>query len=339
MKKLFVLLLAVMMLMSTSVMASPNRVVLTALTEDQTTDNQFTYGSKTVTANFASTENKDVYIAVYNNDSGSPQLQSFEVAKNTSPVNGVVSTTLDLEGVTRSTNNIVKAFCWSPDGNMAPHSASLVLSYLPCTVSFRSARGVAPETVGVAPNGSITLPTMENVGANALTGWALNGTTYEPGTSYTVTDDVTFEAVWEESPIEEFWADHMGTDKLGDGTTFVATENTIAGYSGANFQAHCRIATGSITIKVSIPEGDSGNYDLYLYNKSNVGTTKGTVTMDGVKIGEIATEFAASTTATMPEIKGPLRLQLTEGENQIVITSSNSKQYDFYGVKLVYAGE
>ncbi len=227
-----------------------------------------------------------------------------------------------------------------PDNDVTLYAVGTpVVTY---TVSFTNKYGTAPTGYTREENTyTDELPDMDDVDFHTFKGWKLNTATYQVGDKCQVTGNITLEAVWEWSPLEKFWIDHIGdmTTKIGDGVVFTATENDVYTYNSQKFIERCRIKTGSVTIKVNLLEGESGIYDLYLYNKSNSSTRKGVVTIGGEKIGEVATVFESSTLEGRPVMNGPVSVQLAEGENQIVITSSDGKQYDFYGFKLVYAGE
>ena len=64
------------------------------------------------------------------------------------------------------------------------------------TVTFDTAGGSAISNITVPQGESIELPDCTRIGY-ILTGWTVDGTTYQPGESYTPTGDVTITASWE----------------------------------------------------------------------------------------------------------------------------------------------
>ena len=234
---------------------------------------------------------------------------------------GTVGIVMDGTGEFRedTTYTIPENFFFSDNAHYAVSGNELVDAAY--TVSFAAGGGNGSmNPIGVVENASYTLPVCRFTAPEGKTfaGWEYNGTTYPAGTSYTVTESVTFTAQWAVAYTVSF--DPGEGSGTMDNVTVTAGEYTLpactftapsgkgfAGweYNGATYAVGDTCTVNSdvtftatwataYAILTSAVNGASANYLVFIRDTTAPGDT---VTRDGVTytVNEVYTGFETAT--------------------------------------------
>ena len=185
-------------------------------------------------------------------------------------------------------------------------NADNIPDVLKATATFNNGdHGTAPTAQEVVIGTKITLPTMSNDGYWTFLNWTANDTTYNAGTEYTVTADVTFTANWR-------------NDRPSTGGTTTYTVTAPSDVDNGSVTVSPKNASKGTTVTITVKPDDG--YELDTLTVTNASGNKLTLTDKG----------DGKYTFTMPASKVTVEATFVEEETPITVPTFVDVPSDAY---------